>query len=31
VQADKVEFDPKNPGAALPLYAAAFREAGGVA
>ena len=31
VQADRVEFDPKNPGAALPLYAAAFREAGGVA
>jgi nitrate/nitrite transport system substrate-binding protein len=31
VQADKVEFDPKNPGAALPLYAAAFRAAGGVA
>ena len=29
VQADKAEFDPMNPGAALTQYAAAFREAGG--
>jgi len=29
VQADKADFDPMNPSAALTHYAAAFREAGG--
>jgi nitrate/nitrite transport system substrate-binding protein len=29
VQADKAEFDPNNPGAALTHYASLFREAGG--